>query len=111
MDVCVCVYSVFMLSCVKIAALQWADHSSKESYRLCRKDYETEIEAGAQQRVAEPLMNEWIIWLIFVCLFLFIICSTELLTDWLTTWLLSYAMFSYMCSRLCNSIVCWLFTK
>jgi hypothetical protein len=31
---CVCVYSVFVLSCVYVAALQRADHSSKESYRL-----------------------------------------------------------------------------
>jgi hypothetical protein len=35
MDVCVCVYSVFMLSCVYVAALRRADHSSKESNRLC----------------------------------------------------------------------------
>jgi hypothetical protein len=34
----VCVYSVFVLS------------SSKESYRLCKKDYETEEEARAQQK-------------------------------------------------------------
>jgi hypothetical protein len=33
-------------------------HSSKESYRLCKKDYETEEEAMAQQMVAGPLMNE-----------------------------------------------------
>jgi hypothetical protein len=29
----------------------------KESYRLCKKDYETEEEARAQQRAAEPWMN------------------------------------------------------
>jgi hypothetical protein len=33
-DVCVCVYSVFMLSCVYVAASRRADYSSKESYRL-----------------------------------------------------------------------------
>jgi hypothetical protein len=35
--VCVCVYSVFVLSCVYAAALRRADHSSKKSYRLWRK--------------------------------------------------------------------------
>jgi hypothetical protein len=34
--VCMCVYSVFVLSCVQVAALRRADHSSKESYRLYR---------------------------------------------------------------------------
>jgi hypothetical protein len=57
MDVCVCVYSVFMLSCV--AALRRADPPSKESYRLCKNGYETEKEVMAQQRTVEPLMNEW----------------------------------------------------
>jgi hypothetical protein len=37
MDVCVCVYSVFVLSCVQAAALRRVDHLSKESYRLCKK--------------------------------------------------------------------------
>jgi hypothetical protein len=54
----VCVYSVFVLSCVQAAALRRADHSSKESYRLCKKDYGTVEEARAQQRAVEPLMNE-----------------------------------------------------
>jgi hypothetical protein len=31
----VCAYSVFVLSCVQVAALRPADHSSKVSYRLC----------------------------------------------------------------------------
>jgi hypothetical protein len=31
-------------------ALRRADHSSKEAYRLCKKDYETEEEARAQQK-------------------------------------------------------------
>jgi hypothetical protein len=48
MDVCVCVYSVFVLSCVKVAALLRADHYSKESYRLGKNDYETEEEARTQ---------------------------------------------------------------
>jgi hypothetical protein len=59
MDVCVCVYSVFVLPCVSVAALRRADHSSKESYRLYKKDNKTEEETMAQQRAVEPLMNEW----------------------------------------------------
>jgi hypothetical protein len=39
-------------------ALRRADHSSKESYRLCKNDYETEEEARAQQRAVEPFTNE-----------------------------------------------------
>jgi hypothetical protein len=31
----VCVYTVFLLSCVQVAALRRADPPSKESYRLC----------------------------------------------------------------------------
>jgi hypothetical protein len=61
MDVCVCVYSVFVLSCVQVAALRRADHSSKQSYLLCKKYDETEEEARAQQRAVEPLMNECIV--------------------------------------------------
>jgi hypothetical protein len=34
------------------------DPSSKESYCLCKKDYETEEEAMAKQRAVQPLMNE-----------------------------------------------------
>jgi hypothetical protein len=41
MDVCVCVYSLFVLSCVYVAALRRADHWSMESSRLCKNDYET----------------------------------------------------------------------
>jgi hypothetical protein len=44
MDVYVCVYSALVLS--------------KESYRLCKRDYETEEEAKDQQRALKPLMNE-----------------------------------------------------
>jgi hypothetical protein len=38
--------------------LRRAEHSSKKSYRLCKKDYETEDEARAQQTAVEPLMKE-----------------------------------------------------
>jgi hypothetical protein len=48
------VYSVFVLSCVQVVALQWADPPSEESYRLCKKDQETERAAKAQQRAVEP---------------------------------------------------------
>jgi hypothetical protein len=44
----VCVSSAFVFSCVQVAALRRADHSSKESYRLCKTDYETEEEVRAQ---------------------------------------------------------------
>jgi hypothetical protein len=54
----VCVYSEFVLSCVYVAALRRADHSAKESYRLCKKDYENEEEARAQLRAAKTLMNQ-----------------------------------------------------
>jgi hypothetical protein len=37
-----------------VAALRRADHPSKESYRVCKKDYETEEDARVQQRAAEP---------------------------------------------------------
>jgi hypothetical protein len=34
------------------------NHSSKESYRLCKKDYETEEEARVQQKGCRVIMNE-----------------------------------------------------
>jgi hypothetical protein len=37
MDVCVCIYSVFVLFCVQVEALRRADPLSKECYRLCKK--------------------------------------------------------------------------
>jgi hypothetical protein len=55
----VCVYSVFVLFCVYVAALWRADHSSKESYSLCKKDYGTEEEDRNQQNAVESKMNEW----------------------------------------------------
>jgi hypothetical protein len=35
MDVCVCVYSVFVMFCVEVAAARRSDPPSKEFYRLC----------------------------------------------------------------------------
>jgi hypothetical protein len=49
----VCVYSVFVLSRVQIAALRRADPPSKESYRLCKGVQETEKAAKVQQRALE----------------------------------------------------------
>jgi hypothetical protein len=43
----VCAFILFVMSCVWVAALRRADHSSKESYRLCKNDYGTEEEATA----------------------------------------------------------------
>jgi hypothetical protein len=58
--VCVCAraFILFVLSCMQVAALRRADHSSTESYRLCKKDYETEEEARAQQMAVETLIDE-----------------------------------------------------
>jgi hypothetical protein len=39
--------------------LRRADHSSQESYRLCKMDYEAEDETRAQQRAVESSINEW----------------------------------------------------
>jgi hypothetical protein len=46
----VCVYSVCVVSCVQVAALRRADPSSKESYRLCKRDQKIEKAAKIQQR-------------------------------------------------------------
>jgi hypothetical protein len=53
----VCVYSVFVVFCVYVEALRRADHSSEESYRLCKNDYELK-EVRAEQGAVEPWMNE-----------------------------------------------------
>jgi hypothetical protein len=58
MDVCVCIYSVLMLSRVQVAALRQADPPSRKSYRMCKDDYKTEEETRARQRAVEPVMNE-----------------------------------------------------
>jgi hypothetical protein len=49
----VCVYPVFVLSCLQVAALRRADPPFKESYRLC-KTQETGKTAKVQQRAVEP---------------------------------------------------------
>jgi hypothetical protein len=48
----VCVYSMFMLSCVQVAVLRQADPSSKES-NDCVKDQDTEKAAKVQQRAID----------------------------------------------------------
>jgi hypothetical protein len=57
--ICVCLYSVFMLVLCLISGFTTGWPPSKESYRLCKKDYETEEEGRAQQTAVEPLINEW----------------------------------------------------
>jgi hypothetical protein len=59
LHVCVCDYSVCAVLCVG-SGLETGWSPSKEYYRLCKKDHETEEEIRAQQRAVEPLVNEWI---------------------------------------------------
>jgi hypothetical protein len=49
----ICVYSVLVLSCVQVAALRRADHTSKESYQLCI-DQEIKKRPGPT-RAVEPI--------------------------------------------------------
>jgi hypothetical protein len=55
-----CVYSVYMLSCVKVAALRRYDPPSKGPPDWV-KDQQTEKSAKAQQRAVEPIytVNRW----------------------------------------------------
>jgi hypothetical protein len=46
-----------MLFCVQLAALRRADPPSKESYRLCKKDHDTEKAAKAQQNYIGPYVD------------------------------------------------------
>jgi hypothetical protein len=59
MDLCVRLFCVCVVLCTGREALRRADRLSKESYRLCKKDYETEEERERpNKRAAEPLKNE-----------------------------------------------------
>jgi hypothetical protein len=62
MDICMRLFCVCVVLCVGSGLVTGWSLSSKESYYLCKKDYETEEDIRAQQRVVEPLMNEWIIY-------------------------------------------------
>jgi hypothetical protein len=53
MDVCVRLFSLYVLPCVQVAALRRADPQSKESYRLCKR-LRNWKSAKAQQRAVEP---------------------------------------------------------
>jgi hypothetical protein len=50
----VCVFILFVLSCVYVAALRRTDPPSKESYVLCKKDEETEGAAKVLQSAVDP---------------------------------------------------------
>jgi hypothetical protein len=52
----VCVYSVFVLSCVQVEALRWAEPRQRSSTG-CVKDQETVKAAKAQQRAVEPQID------------------------------------------------------
>jgi hypothetical protein len=49
----VCVYFVFVPSCVQVAALQRADPPYKESYRLCKRSRNRKSSQG-EKRAVEP---------------------------------------------------------
>jgi hypothetical protein len=62
-DVCVRLFYVCAVLC-EVAALRRADHSSKESYRLRKNDYGTEVEAQGPTKGCRAI-DEWSEWMFY----------------------------------------------
>jgi hypothetical protein len=57
--VCMCVYFVFVLFCVQVAALRRADPPCKEFYWLWKRLRIWRETTKVQKRAVQPQMNEW----------------------------------------------------
>jgi hypothetical protein len=58
----VCVYSIFVLSCVHVSALRRADPPFKESYRLCERSRDLKSGQGTTKdcRTIDRWMDGWV---------------------------------------------------